>query len=279
MQLLSSIIYNIEKQFIEQTFFEKQSRLFLNALYIIIVFKCVCWCFQFDVLFDAENGIYKGESQIPYLWKSVFLIYTTTHSTLKLVFILLLSLASITALFSKRSIPFLHLLLWFLLINLHNALYISLSGGDYLLQQLVLCSLFLKKENASALTTARIIHNLSAVALVLQISFMYTVAGITKLMNVEWLNGDALYYILQVSDFNTFDLQLPNLVLKCLSYTIIIYQLGFPVFIWVKPIKRPFLWLGASIHLFIAVGLGLFAFGLISLLPYLLFYERRGDLK
>jgi hypothetical protein len=279
MQLLLSIIYNIEKQFAERTFFEKQSRVFLNALYIIVVFKCVCWCFQFEVLFGNENGIYKGESALPLLWKSVFLIYTTSYSSLKLFFILLLFLGSMTALLSKRSIPFLHLLLWFLLINLHNALYISLSGGDYLLQQLVLCSLFLKKESTLSLTNARVLYNLSALALVLQISFMYVTAGITKLMNVDWLNGDALYYILQVSDFNTFDLQLPNLLLKISSYSIVAYQLSFPVFIWIKPIKRPFLWLGASIHLFIAVGLGLFAFGLISLLPYLLFYERRSDLK
>ncbi len=279
MQLLSSIIYKTEQQLTERPFFEKQSRLFLNAMYVIVVFKCVCWFFQFNSLFGNENGIYKTATELPFLWKSIFLIYSTTHSSLKLVFIVLLFLGSIIALFSKRSIPFLHLLLWFLLLNLHSALYISLSGGDYLLQQLVLCSLFLKKETTLSLSYTRVFHNLSALALILQISFMYVTAGITKLMNADWLSGDALFYILQVSDFNAFNLQLPKGLLKPLSYIVVIYQISFPIFSWIKPIKRPFLWLGASIHVFIAVGLGLFAFGLISLLPYLLFYERKAKLK
>jgi hypothetical protein len=57
-----------------------------------------------------------------------------------------------------------------------------------------------------------------------------------------------------------------------LNYVVLAYQLLFPVLVWIKKIKKPFLILGILMHLYIAFVIGLVSFGFVMILPYIYFW-------
>jgi hypothetical protein len=273
MSVLSAIITNVETRMTTRILFEKQSRFFLNVLYVFILYKCSCWLFLFEFLFANDNAVYKGHTITPSLWKAAFVLYHSNSATMASIFIFSLIGLSLFGLFSRSTFLFLHLPIWFLLLNIHQATYISLSGGDYLLQQLVLCSLFLQKRRGER-PKHPIIHNLSALAIMVQVCFMYVSAGVFKVINADWQNGLALFWFMKQDAFNTMQWQFPNFVSKVLNYLVVGYQLSFPILFFSKKLKPFLLFVGVIMHVFIIVIMGLWSFGIISLLPYLLFFER-----
>jgi hypothetical protein len=188
MSVLSAIVHKTENQFSEQVWFRNRTRWFLNVLYVFILFKCTIWLFQFDVLFSETSGVHKSENAVPPLWKFVFFLYNDADVLITRGFILALMLFALIMLIVKRMLPVLHLVIWLLLLNIHQSIYNTLSGGDYLLQQLVLCSVFLQKQEP-ATPVKRTLHNLSTLALVVQICILYVTAGWFKFLNVDWQQG------------------------------------------------------------------------------------------
>ena len=111
----------------------------------------------------------------------------------------------------------------------------------------------------------------------LQICILYLVAGMSKLMGDEWLAGEAFYYTLNFAFFSQQALvnQLfkSDLALYFSNYLALGYQLTFAVLIWIKPVKKWLLFVGAGMHVGIIVLNGLVDFGLIMLASYLLFID------
>jgi hypothetical protein len=177
-------------------------------------------------------------------------------------------------------LPYLYdLVLWFLVLNLHNKFYPTLTGGDFLLNQLLFFNCFISGNHEvkkSVFNEIRIcLHNLGAIAIITQICFVYFVSGITKLMDETWMSGSAVSMVSQVDHFSLYshfrfskDSALANL----LTYVVMFYQLLFPVLIWFSKIKKPLIIFGIIIHLYIALGMGLFTFGLVMLIGYIFFW-------
>lgn len=107
-----------------------------------------------------------------------------------------------------------------------------------------------------------------------QIVAMYAYAGTCKLLGHEWQNGTALFYILQ-SDLYSFPpaqalvLRYP-LVTVAATYATIIFQVTFPLLIWVRKARPYLIGAGVALHLSIIIGMGLFEFGLIMMISYLI---------
>jgi len=77
-----------------------------------------------------------------------------------------------------------------------------------------------------------------------------------------------------VSEYsNHFFKSLPTQLCVFLTYATIIYQLLFPMLIWFRRFKIYFFSFGIIQHLLIAFGMGLFSFGVIMAICYILFLK------
>jgi hypothetical protein len=143
-------------------------------------------------------------------------------------------------------------ILWFLVINLNNRVYPTLTGGDSLLSQFLIFNCFLSssfKNNFLWKDQIKIcLHNFSLVALTIQISLLYFLSALAKLNDPEWFSGTAISAVSQIHYFSMFWFFTHSKSLEplfvILNYGVLFYQLFFPILIWVKKVKKPFLLFG-----------------------------------
>lgn len=193
-----------------------------------------------------------------------------------MVFILVSGALSLAGLF-RRGGYLANGLLWLTVINLHAALYASLTAGDYLLNQLLFFNIFFSgSPPASAFSRdlANAFHNVALAGVRIQVCLAYFLAAWFKLTDASWLDGSALQAIFQVPEYSSaFLAALPPWLCLASTYATLTYQLLFPFTIWLRPFKIYLLAFGVAQHLLIAFGMGLFSFSIIMLISYLLFLE------
>jgi hypothetical protein len=172
--------------------------------------------------------------------------------------------------------------LWFLVLNINNRIYPTLSGGEILLNQLLIFNVFIlfTKENKNILNSYLIIlHNIGVAAIITQVCFIYLFSGIAKLSDESWMNGTAIIETLSISHFSNSFLQ-SNLrsitwMLIIANYVVIAFQLLFPIGAFIKKSKKVFIVIGVTMHLFIIFTIGLVSFGFIMMLPYIYFWPNK----
>jgi predicted DCC family thiol-disulfide oxidoreductase YuxK len=195
------------------------------------------------------------------------------------------------------------ILSWIMIVSLHNRNPWIFSGGENLLQQLLLWSIFLPLGALYSVDSALVpdkdwnrskptmFFSPASFGLLLQVFFVYFMAGIAK-SGSEWTQeGTALYYILNLSSFQTaltpWLLSLPQNLLTFLSFFTLYLELYgtwlllIPIFI--QPLRIFIVLLFILFHLGIAtfLFLDLFAWidivSLFALMPSL-FWDRIGRL-
>jgi hypothetical protein len=120
-----------------------------------------------------------------------------------------------------------------------------------------------------------VISNFAFFAMRLQVVFLYLVASYYKLQGETWIDGTAFYYVLYNDMYshpwfknifidNTF-------VIKSVSWFTLLFQMLFPVLVWIKKTKNIMLMAGVFLHVMIAWVMGIVDFGVIMILMYTLF--------
>jgi len=111
----------------------------------------------------------------------------------------------------------------------------------------------------------------------IQVCLVYFFSTFYKLFDLNWLNGSAVMYVSRIDGYSSGMNRLifaDNYTLSLVAtYLLLLYQTLFPFVVWIKKIKKPFLIFGVIFHLGIAFGMGLFTFGIIMCLVYLLFLD------
>lgn len=168
-------------------------------------------------------------------------------------------------------------LLWLALININNFLYPTLTGGDYLLNQLVFFNIFFNDNNGgnkilNDLKTA--LHNTSLIAIKVQVCLVYLLSALFKLQDDSWINGTALHFIFQLPEYSNALLSaLPTSICTVLTYATLLYQLTFCVMVFIPKVKKYVLAFGLLQHLAIALFMGLFSFGCVMIISYIVFLK------
>lgn len=278
--------------------YKLQSFWFKRVLYIFVTIKCVYWLCYYNLLFGENSIVYKEPHSIGFIKDIAFFLYNSTSNNLGYVFLVGAILLSILPFIFKKLYFISDFTLWLLIINISNSLYPTLTGGDFLLNQFLLFNCFLcchperpvlseVEASRSSLTNNKFqalkipLHNFASIAIIIQICLVYFLSAFAKLNNEEWLNGSAISTTLQVQHYslNMFAYTKQNSFTSILNYVVLFYQLLFPVIIWFKKIKKPFLIIGIIMHLFIAFVMGLMSFGFVMILGYVYFYDFKSDFK
>lgn len=255
-----------------------QTLKFKQLLYLFIVIKVIYWLWYYNLYF-GQNAITFIKPHSLGAFKDVsFLLYNNTSLSAGYFFIFGTLFFLALSYFVKK-IPFLfEFILWLLVLNIHNKLYPTLTGGDHLLNQFFFFNCFLSKtpSNSSIWLSelAKCFHNFGVLAIVIQIQIVYLIAGIAKLSSSEWLSGIAIINLGEVQYFNLYNnwFSATGFLAYFFNYLVLFYQLLFPFLIWIEKIKKPLLVIGILTHLYIAFVMGIMGFGLIMLIPYVYFW-------
>lgn len=120
-----------------------------------------------------------------------------------------------------------------------------------------------------------LLSRLAFLGVKVQFLIIYFFSGVFKLKAEDWWSGDAvrlLSFLPQYTpDWAASILQSINWLAITVNYTIMFYLIVFPLLIWVKRIKTPLMIIGLGFHLYTALVMGLYDFGAIMLIGYVLF--------
>lgn len=200
-------------------------------------------------------------------------------NTYYLVFVIGQIICSIIALFGfmKRMMA---ILLYFISVNLYYSAGIVQNAGPNILFIILFYMIFMnedagdrKNEAMKSLDTS--LTNFALLAAKVQICILYFVSAVYKLLGEHWLDGSALYYVLHTEEFTTnwiiTNIADRDWLTRSVTYFTVIFQLAFPITVWVKKLKPITLIIGVVFHLLIIFIMGLTDFGLIMIVMYLLF--------
>ncbi len=259
----------------------RHSRLFKICIYLFILLKCFYWLFNYSLLFGDHSIVYRAAGHTNFIKDLAYVLYNNKSNTLALTFIVLAIALCSLMLWRRRNNQLADFALWLLVINLHYSIYPTLTGGDYLLNQLLFFNIFIAVDTRADRGKERdlmvCLHNAAVLGVMLQVCLLYFVAGLAKVFDHDWLNGSAVEKILLVDHFSLF--QAPSahysMFYRFMNWLVLGYQLLFPLLVWLRRVKIPLLLSGVLMHLYIAVVLGLPAFGLIMILSYIYFWPTK----
>lgn len=255
---------------------EKEVRWFRNGIYLFLLYRAISYTLHFEALFSATRFVTDNTQAMGVRNSLSFALSHYYSPALGALFIALIAFFSILGLLKKTD-WFIDGLLWLIVVNTNNFLWYCLTGGDYLLNNLLFFNVFLSFANSSSDTFKDfkiIIHNTTLVALKVQVCLGYTLAAWYKIIDESWLQGYAVFQTLQVPEFsNKYLLELPFWVGVIANYSVLIYQALFSVLIWVRPLKIYFFAFGIFQHLFIGLGMGILSFSFVMIICYALFLK------
>jgi hypothetical protein len=201
-----------------------------------------------------------------------YLLMNKAVSEWYLVFVFI-QLAAIVFWFSGKWQRVASIVIYLLTAMLFLRAYLYVTGGHRLVLLFLFFFIFIDEKRTDE--RGNVFSNLFFLACKIQLLLVYLYAGLFKLHGTYWLNGEALYYVLNLREFSHPLLQGWLLqqygLLAFGTYVALAYQLLFPVLVWVKPLRWPFLAVGIAFHLMVAIALGLPDFGLLMVLSYTMF--------
>ncbi len=268
---------------------QRNAGLFKNLLYVYILLKCFFWTLNFNILF-GENalsyvgpeiiGVEEFKINVSYWKHFAYVLFYSTHAWHSAAAIVSLTAISIFSI-NKRSYYLLDVIVYFLVLNINVKIYTSCTAGDPLFMNLCFLSIFLRNDFVRMQTAwgdlKVLLHNFSFLALVLQVCIVYFYSALAKWNDADWVSGEAIHLVNQARHYSNWFLvknaDSIHMLSVLLTYFVLIYQSAFPIFVFLPKIKKYFLHIGVLMHLYIAFVMGLFFFGLIMALTYVLFYD------
>jgi hypothetical protein len=110
--------------------------------------------------------------------------------------------------------------------------------------------------------------------LVLQMMVMYGCNGLYKVCGQSWQDGNSLYYVLNditLVRFSYVQMPVPVWITRLLTWTVLVWEITFPLSVCLRWTRTPALLFGASFHLGIFASMELGGFAPYALCLYLPF--------
>lgn len=169
-------------------------------------------------------------------------------------------------------------LVWFLYVNLMNKAWLAGSGGQQLIANLLFWNIFLgavQGEGRPAFQGWGWATGLAWAAfwiVRLQLLLVYAATGSHKLEGVHWTSGSALGIVATDPAFGPeWVMEVPGFA-KVMTWAVLAFQLSFPLAVWWRRTRIPWMVFGVIFHLGTALWMGIpemaFAF-LVAYIPWL----------
>lgn len=174
----------------------------------------------------------------------------------------------------KRS-RWLAVLVFFISLN-YLTVAVATNAGDAILNFFVFSLLFVT-DNAKQGSVAQLLNNGTLLLLKVQLCFVYFLNGYAKIQQLGWRDGSFLVQVWQLEGYANVHL-IPSWFFNAalcfgFSWIVMLFELSFPIFIWLKLFRNWFIAIGLIFHIFIAVFLSIPDFSLTMMVAYLLFVD------
>ena len=171
-------------------------------------------------------------------------------------------------------------MVYIITINLHMKGHMAFTGGEVLLNMVLFYLMFIHKPKSEGIfgELQNILNNTFYWILLFQVCLLYFFSGAYKLFDDLWTGGYAMQYISLIDAYSSGLLKIFNdnyWLSAVATYLTLAYQLLFPIAVWIRKIKVPYLIFGVFFHLLISLGMGIFHFGMIMIVMYLLFLDEK----
>ena len=260
----------------------------MSSRYLIWIRKAVYLFLLYNMLIMTISNaeIYWGEGSLMRAWdwdgsilfKFQYLMMNDWMNNLYVV-LLILHLGALFFGVLKKGNRFIHITIFITTLWLYGRLYLYVIGGNQLIQMMLFYLIFAEEHSQQILQLK--INKWVLLACQLQICFVYFFSGLYKLAGDDWVNGKAMYYILSIEEYSHPWVISHIINLKWLTvlmtYSALLYQLTFPILIWINGIKKPLLIIGVIFHLFIGIVMGIWDFALVMIAVYAAFWPRKLD--
>jgi hypothetical protein len=108
--------------------------------------------------------------------------------------------------------------------------------------------------------------------LFVQLAIIYFFNGVYKFLGSHWREGDVMHYVMANIAWTRISyaqIPLSDTVIHILSWTTLIWELGFPLLVMMPPTRKLTLWMGIGFHVGTAIFLVLCAFPFYMICMYL----------
>jgi hypothetical protein len=157
----------------------------------------------------------------------------------------------------------------------------STYGVDRFTQISLFYFIFMPVSDALSLRPRRLRKPVSSEAtlslrvLQMHLAIAYCASGVEKLVGIQWRDGEAVFRAMSMPTFNQLDvswmIHYPWLG-KALCWGTLVLEIGYPIFIWPRATRRLWILGIESLHVGIAIGMGLYFFsGTMGLLTFCMF--------
>lgn len=110
----------------------------------------------------------------------------------------------------------------------------------------------------------------------IQVCVIYGYTGLEKLKGPSWWDGSAVWAVLGNSQIMLFDtnwLKHVPLMIVAMTFSTVLWEVYFPVLVWIKPLRPWVLAFGAVLHVMIALSVGLIFFSTAMMSTYVAFLD------
>lgn len=161
-----------------------------------------------------------------------------------------------------------------------------INGGDQFLRLMLFYLCFANTSAALSLSKnsgpsrspwQHMLDRLVLLSILLQLCTVYFSSGLAKVLTPQWREGKAYYYLVTAGAFGGQYLYSAVRRWHALSYVVsyatLVFEFGFPLFIWFRRTRNLALLAGCLFHLGIAHAMNLYAFQTYFLLSYIIFVD------
>jgi len=144
----------------------------------------------------------------------------------------------------------------------------SNSGAHYSIDRLI------KRFNSRQTGLGHIAFRLMQI----QLCVVYGYAGLEKMKGTRWWDGSAMWDVLSMGTLQRWDLSFVShfpMLLAASVYVVLIFEIYFPVLIWLKKFRLPMLLFGLQMHVGIFLFMNLPGFGFMMIALYILFLKEQ----
>src|SRR5436190_7175422 len=151
------------------------------------------------------------------------------------------------------------LLVWMLYTSLMNRAWMAGSGGQQLISNLLFWLILLPDGSRSIPPDGgRPVLGTSAFWILrMQLLLAYAATGLHKLTGTHWLDGTAMGIVATDPAYGPAWLAHSPTLALLLTWAVLLFQLTFPIAVWFKRTRIPWMVIGVVFHLGTAIGLGI----------------------
>lgn len=174
------------------------------------------------------------------------------------------------ALIDSKPLTF-SIIAWIIHVMMINSSYHFSYGADYFITFSLFINILLNLDFVKKAEASDAIQSFAIRMVQLQLCFVYFFAGFGKAIGFDWLDGNAMWYIFNIYSPEFVKGVLPAIaefpiIFKVLSWSVLILELSYPIFMYIKKTKRVFIYAVIAMHIGIMLLMGLYTFGLIMII-------------